>query len=124
MMEAPRPDLPPISLPKPFKGRSDQTVRVLQFLTSQSITDIQQYSSKAALVDDFNQAADGHVPDIYLVLTSQMEGWINTISQLGNWDIETGKPIALVENNGASHVEYIGLRQLSPFSICHCLREC
>ena len=38
-----------------------------------------------------------------------MDGWISTISQLGNWDIETGKPLVLAENNGASHVEYIGL---------------
>ena len=38
-----------------------------------------------------------------------MDGWISTISQLGNWDIETGKPIVLAENNEASDVEYIGL---------------
>ncbi|MBL6626381.1 MAG: hypothetical protein ISP39_10595 [Alphaproteobacteria bacterium] len=92
-----------------LKADQTQTVRTLQFLTSQSIKDIQQYSSKAALFDDFNQPADGHVPVIYLVLTSQMDGWISTISQLGNWDIETGKPIVLAENNGASHVEYIRL---------------
>jgi dolichyl-diphosphooligosaccharide--protein glycosyltransferase len=92
-----------------LKADQTQTVRTLQFLASQSIKDIQQYSSRAALVDDFNQPADGHVPDIYLVLTSQMDGWISTISQLGNWDIETGKPIRLPDNNGASHVEYIEL---------------
>jgi dolichyl-diphosphooligosaccharide--protein glycosyltransferase len=92
-----------------LKADQTQTVRTLQFLTSQSIKDIQQYSSRAALFDDFNQPADGHVPDIYLIFTSQMDGWISTISLLGNWDIETGKPIVLTENNGASHVEYIGL---------------
>ena len=35
------------------------------------------------------QPATGPVPDIYLVLTNQMAGWIGSISKLGNWDIET-----------------------------------
>ena len=86
-----------------------KTVRTLQFLTRQGADSIQQYNSKAALFHDVNQPADGNVPDIYLVLTGQMDGWISTISQLGNWDIETGKPIRLPDNNGASHVEYFGL---------------
>ena len=86
-----------------------KTVQTLQFLTRQGADGIQQYNSKAALFHDVNQPADGNVPDIYLVLTGQMDGWISTISQLGNWDIETGKPIRLPDNNGASHVEYFGL---------------
>ena len=60
-------DLPPIFYPNPVKGGSGQTVRILQFLTIQSIKN-QQYSSRAALVDGFNQPADA-ISRLYLVLT-------------------------------------------------------
>ena len=38
-----------------------------------------------------------------------MAGWIGSISKLGNWDIETGQPVIPPDNNGISHVDYIGL---------------
>ena len=62
-----------------------------------------------ALFAAFDQPAAGPVPDIYLVLTSQMEGWIGSISKLGNWDIETGQPVIPPNNNGKAYVDYIGL---------------
>ena len=86
-----------------------ETVRTLQFLTLQGANAIRQHSSKATLFHAINQSAGDNVPDIYLVLTGQMAGWIRAISQLGNWDIEIGKPIILPDNNGVSHVEYMGL---------------
>ena len=39
-----------------------------------------------------------------------MAGWIGSISQLGNWDIETGQPVVPENNNGTPRLEYIGLR--------------
>jgi len=92
-----------------LKSNQLETVRTLQFLISQGAESIHQYSSKAALFHNINQTADSNSPDIYLVLTGQMDSWISAISQLGNWDIETGKPIVLPNNNGASNVEYIEL---------------
>ena len=86
-----------------------RTIGTLQFLTSQGKDGVQQHISKAALFAAFDRPAAGPVPDIYLVLTSQMEGWIGSISKLGNWDIETGQPVIPPANNGMSHVDYIGL---------------
>lgn len=45
-------------------------------------------------------------PDIYLVVTSQMAGWMSSISQIGNWDIEKGEPVALRGNPDSPMVNY------------------
>jgi hypothetical protein len=38
-----------------------------------------------------------------------MAGWIGSISKLGNWNIETGKPLIPQNNNGKAYVDYIAL---------------
>ena len=86
-----------------------RTIGTLQFLTSQGHDGVRQHTSRASLFADFDQPAAGPVPDIYLVLTNQMAGWIGSISKLGNWDIETGQPEIPKNNNGKAYVDYIGL---------------
>ena len=90
---------------------SDQkeTVGTLQFLAGSGIAGIRGHKSSAALHSAFNNPAQSPVPDIYLVLTAQMASWMGSISTLGNWDIDTGKPVIPQNNNGKSHVDYIGL---------------
>lgn len=51
-------------------------------------------------------ALDAPSPDLYLVVTDQMAGWISSISQIGNWDIETGTPITPRGNNTGPEVYY------------------
>ena len=59
-----------------------ETKGILQFLASQGTDSLNEYGSKSALLAEFNRPAKGTVPDIYLVLTRQMTGWIKSISRL------------------------------------------
>ena len=63
----------------------------------------------ADIYSAFNQPNVDPIPDIYLMLTHQMTNWMGSISQLGNWNIESGSPIILPNNNGKSYVNYIDL---------------
>lgn len=89
--------------------QSDQlkTVQTLQFLINEGNAGIQKHTSKASLFEHISQRNYPYSSDIYLVLTDQMASWIPAISKIGNWDIETGKPITLPNNNNKSYVEYI-----------------
>ena len=86
-----------------------ELVGTLQFLASKGNAGIEQYTTKAALYGAFNKPSADPVPDVYLVLTNQMTGWIPSISKLGNWDIETGKALIPRNNNGVEYVDYIRL---------------
>lgn len=86
-----------------------RTIGTLQFLTSQGHDGVRQHTSRVSLFADFDQPAAGPVPDIYLVLTNQMAGWIASISKLGNWDIETGQPEIPKNNDSKAYVDYIRL---------------
>ena len=91
--------------------QSDQEhlVETLQFLVNNSTKDITSHENKAALNAAFEEHSTGPIPDIYLVLTKQMEDWIAPISKLGNWDIQTGKPVIPDNNSGKAHLNYIEL---------------
>ena len=92
-----------------LKSDQKETVGILQFLARAGNTHIGSHNSSASLNTAFNTPASGPIPDIYLVLTSQMAGWIGSISKLGNWNIETGKPLIPQNNNGKAYVDYIAL---------------
>ena len=47
------------------------------------------------MTNAFSKATDLRSPNIYLVLTDQMNRWIVAISEIANWDIEAGKRIEL-----------------------------
>ncbi len=86
-----------------------QLVKTLQFLASNNTDDIASYENSTALNAAFAEPSTGPIPDIYLILTKQMEGWIASISTLGNWDIDTGKPIIPENNSSKAHLNYIQL---------------
>ena len=54
----------------------------------------------------FREANAAPSPDLYLVVTNQMTGWMGSISKIGNWDIEIGEPIRLRGNPDGSEVYY------------------
>ena len=92
-----------------LNSNQKESVGTLQFLASEGKAGVDQYATKATLFSAFNKPSADPPPDIYLVLTNQMAGWIGSISKLANWDIETGKPLIPPNNNGRSTVDYIGL---------------
>ena len=60
---------------------------------------------KADIDEAFEDAKDIIGPDIFVVATGQMAGWMGSISTIGNWDIETGKPIA-AQQHGRTETDY------------------
>ena len=60
----------------------------------------------AGLKTQFSQAINAPSPDLYLVVTGQMAGWMGSISKIGNWNIETGKPVTPRGNNNGPQVVY------------------
>ena len=86
----------------------DQTSTIgnLKFLSTKGHKGIAAESSLAGLQEKFGEAANLPSPDLYLVVTSQMAGWMGSISQIGNWDIEKGKPVALQGNPNGPLVNY------------------
>ena len=86
----------------------DQTSTIgnLKFLSTKGHEGIAAESSLAGLQEKFGEAVSAPSPDLYLVVTSQMAGWMGSISQIGNWDIEKGEPIALRGNPNGPMVNY------------------
>ena len=91
-------------------SNQSKAVNTLQFLTSKGTNGVHLYESRAELLDAVEQPANGPVPDIFLVLTDEMAGWIGSISKLANWNIETGEPLIPKNNNGNAYVSFINLR--------------
>ena len=86
----------------------DQTSTIgnLKFLSTKGHEGIAAESSLAGLQEKFGEAVSAPSPDLYLVVTSQMAGWMGSISQIGNWDIEKGEPVALRGNPNGPMVNY------------------
>ncbi len=78
----------------------------LKFLSTKGHEGIAAEISLAGLREKFGEAVHAPSPDLYLVVTSQMAGWMGSISQIGNWDIEKGKPVALSGNPNGPIVNY------------------
>lgn len=87
---------------------SDQARSVgnLKFLGTQGHKGIATQPDLASLRSQFDVALDAPSPDLYLVVTEQMAGWISSISQIGNWNIETGTPVTPRGNNTGPQVFY------------------
>ena len=87
---------------------SEQTdsVGTLKFLSTKGRQGVNAEVSIEGLQNQFDLAGSNPSPDIYLVVTGQMAGWISSISQIGNWDIETGTPITPNGNKTGSKVFY------------------
>ena len=84
----------------------DATIGNLKFLATKGHAGIAAESSLAGLQKKFGEAVSAPSPDLYLVVTSQMAGWIGSISQIGNWDIEKGEPVNLRGNPNGPLVNY------------------
>ena len=78
----------------------------LKFLATRGHAGIATEPSLASLHQEFSKAVDAPSPDLYLVVTSQMAGWMGSISQIGNWDIERGEPVILRGNQNGPIVSY------------------
>ena len=83
-----------------------RTIGNLKFLSTKGHEGIAAESSLAGLQEKFGEAVSAPSPDLYLVVTSQMAGWMGSISQIGNWDIEKGEPVALRGNPNGPMINY------------------
>ena len=82
------------------------SVGSLKFLSTKGHDGITKASSLADLQTQFGKAIDAISPDLYLVVTNQMESWIGAISKIANWDIEAGKPITPRGNTNGPILSY------------------
>ena len=88
-----------------------KTVAMLRYLARDGLAGLSQHgTSKAGLYDAMMERSDLPAKDIYLVLTEQMGQWMGSISSLGNWDIDQGRPRQLAGNVSGHVVGYQGLR--------------
>ena len=83
-----------------------RSVGRLKFLSTEGHKGIAAEQNVDGLQTKFDQAINAPSPDIYLVVTSQMAGWMGSISQIGNWDIERGEPVILRGNRNGPLVSY------------------
>ena len=87
-------------------GQSDG-IGMLKFLSTQGHKGIAANDGLENLETAFREANAAPSPDLYLIVTDQMAGWMGSISKIGNWDIEQGKPIQLRGNADGSEVHYM-----------------
>ena len=86
----------------------DQTASIgrLKYLSTDGSRGINSQPSTDALIKASRDAAEKPSPDLLLVITNQMAGWMGSISKIGNWNIETGEPILLRGNPDGAEVHY------------------
>ena len=82
------------------------TVGTLKFLSTKGHAGIAAEKDQTGLNSAFDGALSSSSPDLYLVVTGQMAGWMGSISTIGNWDIEKGQPISLRNNPDGPRVHY------------------
>ena len=75
----------------------------MKFLASQGSGGIRSFDNLEALEAAFSDAFAKPSPDILVVVTNQMAGWMGSISKIGNWDIEAGKPVTPRGNPNWTH---------------------
>ncbi len=78
----------------------------LKFLSTKGHKGIAAQPDLSGLQEQFNEAARRSSPDLYIVVTGQMAGWMGSISKIGNWDIETGKPVTPRGNPNGPILDY------------------
>ena len=78
----------------------------MKFLASQGSAGIRSFDNLESLETAFSDAVAKPSPDILVVVTNQMAGWMGSISKIGNWDIEAGKPVTLRGNPNGPILDY------------------
>lgn len=85
----------------------EQSAAILKYLVRDGLAGIvRDGRSTDDLYAAIQQRADLPTKDIYLVLTEQMGQWMGSISQLGNWDLDTGRPMPLDDGMHGPVVDY------------------
>ena len=79
---------------------SEQTASLgtIKFLANEGSQGIRSFDNVGTLYDAFSDALNAPSPDILVVVTNQIAAWMGSISQIGNWNINTGEPIVLQGN--------------------------
>ena len=84
-----------------------ETAAILTFLAREGGSGISSHaSSQKNLFRHINDSATEPAPTIYFMLTNQMSDWIYSISQIGNWDLDTGKAIPAKGNTNGPALSY------------------
>ena len=84
-----------------------ETAAILKFLAREGGGGISSHaSSQNSLFRHIYDSATKPAPTIYFMLTNQMNDWIYSISQIGNWDLDTGKPIPANGNANGPALSY------------------
>ena len=78
----------------------------LKFLSSAGNQGVTAETDLAGLQSQFGKAIESPSPDLLLVVTGQMTGWMGSIAKIANWDIEQGRPIQLRGNPDGPEVHY------------------
>ncbi len=89
-----------------LEENQETSVGILKLLSDGGMAEISKHRFKADMDDAFEAAKDIPGPDIFVVATGQMARWMGSISKIGNWDIETGKPVSLRNNPDGPKVDY------------------
>lgn len=87
-------------------GDQASSIGNLKFLSTKGHKGIATQPDLVSLQTQFDDALDEPSPDLYLVVSRQMTGWMSSISKLGNWDIETGTPVTPRSNNTGPEIFY------------------
>ena len=83
-----------------------QSIGTLKFLTTAGHKGIFAETRFTGLGEAFTAATTASSPALYVAVTGQMAGWMESISIIGNWDIEKGQPISLRNNADGPKVHY------------------
>ena len=84
-----------------------ETAAILTFLAREGGDGIQSHSSsQKSLFRHIHDTAAQPAPTIYFMLTNQMNNWIYSISQIGNWDLDTGTAIPAQGNANGPALSY------------------
>ena len=86
--------------------RQTTSLGTLKFLANEGSEGIRSFDKLQTLQVAFSDAINTPSPDILVIVTSQMAGWMGSISKIGNWDIETGKPITPRGNENGPQLNY------------------
>lgn len=82
------------------------SIGTLKFLSTKGNQGIYTKGNLTELNEAFATSTNVVSPDLFMVVTGQMAGWMGSISKIGNWDIEKGRPISLRNNTNGPQVHY------------------
>ena len=92
---------------------------ILRFLArAGGIGIVAHAGSQKALFYHIALSVTASAPPIYFMLTNQMTGWINSISKIGNWNLDAGQAVPVRGNLGGLGLNY-NMLQCKPAPVRH-----